>query len=320
MEDKLDPRTIEELNHINWIDRRRRQEEAHLLRAAELRDTLNTYRFQDDDQRLAYAHSVLMELDKGSPYINRSVTVNGNCMWQVYNSKTGAARIKSMPFVDAKMTDRGMTLLAHDHEDDGEGRTVLAIGHLLEYTEGESIKHVVAPLEGADLTYDLAADDYEDALRSVMPAEMVDLLRRITAVTSDDELQSAVNLMARMRVDGSHLSSITMRDISNYVGERLAINDKVPYVIVMNEHILQQEGGYKKITPSSSEVQAVQIMDTVLLPSIEGTDWRWFFHVLPVTTGGIYGEEGEFLVPLSSIEALQRIQNDEDEMNIDERS
>lgn len=313
MDERLDPRTIEEIDRIDWITRRQLREEEYLARALALRDSLNGYTFSDDDQRLNYMYDSLMELDRDSPYINRSVRIDGYCAWQGYDSQTGRARLVGRMFVDTQAIDRGMTVLERDYADGDIWETKYVIGHLLELAdETGDTRYVVAPLKDTQLVYDPILEDYENVLKSVLPLDMFDMFWRMTAVSSDEEVAKAVGLLARMRIDCRHISSSTMGDLSEYVAGRLAISDQTAYMIAINEHLLVQEDGYSKVVPRHPQVQAVKIKDTLLAPSIDGDDWRWFFQVENITTGGIYSTEGEWLVPLSSIEALRILPDDED--------
>lgn len=303
MEEGLDRRRIDDINQIGWEDRRRAREEATMRRAVELQVELNNYHFYDEDARCKYTHEAIMDLNLQSPYLNRTVHVDGRCGWRVEN-KVGASRIKWAPFKDIAAIDRGFTVVQRD-KDDG---TEYAVMHCLETTLRDDgvVRSIVVPLSGgADLWHRLNADDYVELLRAVLPADMMDMFERLTDVYSDDQLQAAVGMLARMRVDTSHISQDTMVDIADYVSMRLGVRNDAIYMVALNEHLYLDEKDTYKIAPEITDVFAAHITDLVLAREIDGEVSQWFAELKFLAASGVHAREGTFLAPLSSIDALQ---------------
>lgn len=311
MEDHFDASLVRQINQLDWKGQRRQREVELARQAEELEEEINSMHFSDEDDRLDYIHAGIMRLNDISPYIHREGVVTGMCARQVYTA-SGQPRIGMNSFQDLPIINRGFTILENSPpEGDDESEIQYVLGQLVEYTQGGETHYRMIDAETSQTDYQLNVQDYRELLEIYLPPDMLQMFEEITDVYSDAELQAAVHMLARMRVDPQHIATETLTQLSAYVADRLGIDPNESYFMVMNDHLYRDETTTWRIRAPHPQAYAVQIQDIVLAPQVEGDGWQWFAQVGYIAPSGIHAREGLHLVPLDSIETMQRLSLDD---------
>jgi hypothetical protein len=307
MEDHFDASLAGQIDQLDWEGRRRQREVMLARQTEEFEEEINSMYFDDEDDRLNYIHAGIMRLNDVSPYIHREGVVTGMCSRQVYTA-SGCPRIGMNSFENLPIVNRGFTVFENSPPDgDDESEIQYVVGQLIEYTlEGET-RYRMIDAKTSQADYQLSVQDYRDLLEIYLPLDMLQMFDKITDVYSDAELQAAVHMLAHMYVDPQHIATETLTQLSAYVADRLGIDPNESYFMVMNDHLYRDDTRTWRIRAPHPQAYAVQIHDIVLAPQIEGDSWQWFAQVGYIAPSGIHAREGIHLVPLDSIETMQRL-------------
>lgn len=304
MENMPSNERIEEINQIDWETRRKLRENMFIERALELQIEINHRTFVDEDSRWAFIHHAITELDQSSPYCGREGKLTGLCDIQYFN-EAGIAEMPTREYKDVAVTNRGLTVIFHP-DDDNLTEDCYHIGHWLEYVDkaGEHCS-TVAPLTGdaTDIAYKFTDSDYEDMLRGLLPADIMDMFGKLTAPRSDEALATAIGLLAGMRIDARHIDNETLSDLSDYVWLRLGIRDDMSYMLVTSP----DDGSDVPV------VEAALIDGIAIGRGIDTTEGKWFFNMKLLTSSNAEGAPVSRRIALESIESLQQLEDDESE-------